>query len=176
MAKGSKTPHPLVEKLAGRVDHLLHRGCHVLAYRVGCLDPLAVMGLLYTKAGKHRKLDLYVFEDSETAERKSSIKAFLGSSSTDDAADKGNYYIDKVTPVASKAELLKNVGVKDDKLIFTEEDYTSSAYSYYHVFKDGFLEDMDPPLPAELVTGYEKGPNFRRVSGEAGPARRAGGC
>jgi hypothetical protein len=84
-----------MDKLEARVDHLLQtRGCHVLAYPTGCPDPMAIMALRYSKSGKHRKLDLWVFEGSETAERKSSIKAFLGST----ADDKGNYYIDKVPP------------------------------------------------------------------------------
>jgi hypothetical protein len=94
--EASPSPEPsTINKLVGRVDHLLEtRGCHVLAYPTGCLDPLAIMGILYTKSGKHRKLDLFVFEDSEVAERKSSIKTVLKST----AEDKGNYYIDKVSP------------------------------------------------------------------------------
>jgi hypothetical protein len=71
--------------------------------------------------------------------------------------------------VPSKADLLANVKIEEGKLVFSK-DYTDTTY--YHAFKDGLLEELDPPLPAELVTGYEKGPNFRRVSGEMGPAKK----
>jgi hypothetical protein len=125
-------------------------------------DPLAILGMKFTKTKKQRQVDLFVFPDLEAvaATSQSSIKTYLNSV----AGDKGNYWIDKVAPVESLANLLEHVGVSEDKLVFTRP-YTDT--SYFLEFKHhGLLSALDPPLPAELATGYEKGPYFRSVSGE----------
>ena len=54
--------------------------------------------------------------------------------------------------------------------MFSSKDYTNTTY--YLEMKDGLLDKLDPPFPVELQTGYEKGPNFRRVTGLLGPGKK----